>query len=106
MTAFDDRERAYEAGFANEQEREFRARARRDKAMGYWMGEKIGLTGAELENYVLSVWRADLKQPGDQDVLAKLMRDSDVHGLGLTEEEVLRRMRQELASAREEVARS
>lgn len=102
MSVFEDRERAYEAGYAREQEREFRAQARRDKALGLWMGEKLGLSGEALENYVLSVWRADLKEPGDQDVFAKLMRDSDAHKLGLTEPELRAKMQEALAQARTE----
>lgn len=105
MTTFDERERAYEAGFAHDQEREFRAQARRDKAVGYWLGAKLGLSGEELETYVLAVWRADLKEPGDKDVLEKLLADARAHGLDLTEADIRARMDQELTAAREELAR-
>ncbi len=105
MSLYDDRERGFEAGFAHGQEREFHAQAKRDKALGYWMGEKLGKSGAELEDYVLSVWRADLKEPGDQDVFAKLMEDARINGLDIDAGELRAKMDALLNAARAELMR-
>ena len=105
MSAYDDRERGFEAGFAHDQEQAFRAEAKRDKALGYWMGGKLGYEGDKLEDYVLSVWRADLKEPGDADVLKKLLDDAQANGLDLGEAEVRAKMQECLSAARDELAR-
>ncbi|MBE7217564.1 MAG: DUF1476 domain-containing protein [Caulobacteraceae bacterium] len=104
MSLYDDRERGFEAHFALEQAQEFRAEAKRDKALGYWLGEKLGYEGETLENYVLSVWRADLKEPGDADVFGKLMADAQANGLELSEGDLRAKMQECLAAARREVA--
>ena len=49
MTTFDDRERAFEAHFALDEEQEFKAHARRDRALAPWAGERMGLTGEARE---------------------------------------------------------
>ena len=105
MSLYDERERGFEAGFAHDQEREFRAQAKRDKALGYWLGEKLGKSGEALEDYVLSVWRADLKEPGDQDVFDKLMADVRANGLDVSEAQLRARMDDELAAAQAELRR-
>ena len=105
MGAYEDRERGFEAGFAHGQEQEFRAQAKRDKALGYWMGARLGFEGDKLETYVLSVWRADLKEPGDDDVFRKLMADAEANGQDLGEAELRAKMQECLVAARAEIAR-
>ena len=65
------------------------------------MGGLLGLGDAALEDYVLSVWRADLKEPGDADVFRKLMHDAVEHKLGLGEADIRAKMQELLAAARE-----
>jgi hypothetical protein len=75
MTTFDDRERAFETKFALDQEQEFRAISRRNKLLGQWAGEQLGLSGAELEDYARSVVRSDFAEAGDDDVERKVAAD-------------------------------
>lgn len=75
MTTFDDREHAFENKFAHDAEMQFRAEARRDKLLGQWAAGLLGLTGAEADEYALSVVRADLVAPGSEDVVAKVAAD-------------------------------
>lgn len=103
MTTFDERERGYEARFAHDEEMEFKAQARRDRLAGLWAGGLMGLTGDALENYVLSVMRADLAEPGDQDVHRKLVADLSAARVGVSAAEVRTRMDALLAQARIEV---
>ena len=104
MSLYDDRERGFEAHYALEQETEFRAVAKRDKALGRWLGALLGYEGDRLEDYVLSVWRADLKEPGDADVLRKLLDDAQANGLDLDEGRIQAKMDALLAEARADVA--
>ena len=55
MTTFDKREEAFEQQFAHDEELKFKATARRNKLLGLWAAEKLGLTGAEADSYALSV---------------------------------------------------
>ena len=77
MTTFDDRERGFEKRFALDQEQEFKAGARRNRALGEWAAAKKGLTGAALEDFVGSVIAADFQEAGDEDVFRKLRSELD-----------------------------
>ena len=48
MTQFDDRERAFEAKFAHDEEMQFRISARRNRLLGEWAARQMGLTEAEI----------------------------------------------------------
>lgn len=82
MTTFDDREKGFEAKYALDQDQEFRAQARRNRLLGLWAAEKMGLSAESAEEYAKAVVRADFEQPGDEDVFRKL--DQDFRGAGLT----------------------
>ena len=100
MTTFNDRERGYEAHFAKDQELEFKAQARRDRLLGLWAGERMGLSGEELQTYALSVFRADLKEPGDDDVFQKVLADLAAKNVEVLPHELRARMDDLLATAR------
>ena len=51
MTTFDDREKGFESKFAHDQELEFKATARRNRLIGRWAGELMGLQGENLDEY-------------------------------------------------------
>ncbi|MEM9263402.1 MAG: DUF1476 domain-containing protein, partial [Pseudomonadota bacterium] len=75
MTTFDDRKNRYEGKFAHAAELRFKAEARRDKLLGRWAAEHMGLTGDKVEEYANSVVVADLEEPGDDDVFRKIKGD-------------------------------
>jgi len=75
MSSFDDRERAFESKYAHDQDMQFKAMARRNKLAGLWAAGLMGKTGAEAEDYAVSVVKADFEEAGDQDVIRKLARD-------------------------------
>lgn len=106
MTTFDERERGFEAHFAHDEELEFKAAARRDRLLGLWAADRMGLTGEEAQNYALEVMRADLKEPGDQDVLRKVSADLDKKGVGLSDAELQLRMDTLLEASRAEIKAS
>jgi hypothetical protein len=89
MTTFDDRERAFETKFAQDEELEFRALARRDRLLGEWAGGKLGKSGDELAAYAQEIVRTDIQTPGDEDVLQRLAADLDGR---VTEAEIRARM--------------
>ena len=99
MTTFDERENAYEAKFARDEELRFKATARRDKALGAWAAVQLGLTGAAAENYAMEVLRADFKQPGDEDLIAKVLADFQAKGAAIDERALKQKLIELMAQA-------
>ncbi len=85
MTTFDDREQAFEKKFAHDAEMQFKASARRDKKLGLWAAEKMGLTADAAEEYAKSVVIADLEEAGDEDVYRKVSGDFASRGEAVPE---------------------
>ena len=75
MSTFDDREHAFEAKFAHDEEMKFKLEARRNKLVGLWAAEILGKTGDAAEAYAKEVIRADFEQAGHEDVIGKLRAD-------------------------------
>lgn len=83
MTDFNDRERAFEAKFAHDEEMMFRITARRNRLLGEWAGQKMGLTAEETDAYAKSVVQADFEEAGDEDVIRKLVGDLTSAGVDI-----------------------
>lgn len=75
MNTFDDRETAFEAKFAHDEEMTFKAEARANKLLGLWAAEKMGISGDEAEAYAKTVIVADFEEAGDEDVIRKVTAD-------------------------------
>ena len=85
MTTFDDRERAFEAKFARDEEMQFRVLARRNRLLGEWAADKMDLSDAEKDAYAKDVVRADFEEAGDEDVIRKLLGDLTGAGVEIDE---------------------
>ena len=83
MTNFEDRERAFETKFARDEDMQFRIHARRNKLVGLWAAEKMGLTDAEADAYAKSVVQADFEEAGDEDVIRKVLGDVTAAGVDI-----------------------
>ena len=88
MTDFNDRERAEEAKFAHDEEMHFRVTARRNRLLGQWAAERMGLSAVETEAYAKSVVQADFEEAGDEDVIRKLLGDLVSAGVEVDEADV------------------
>lgn len=99
MTTFDKREEAFEKQFAHDEELKFKATARRNKMLGLWAAEKLGLAGAEADSYALSVVMAAFEQAGDPDVGHKIRRDFDTKGVTQSDHQISRTMNELMAKA-------
>ena len=75
MTTFDELESAFEAKFALDSELQFKAEARRNKLIGLWAADLLGIEGEKAKDYALDVIRSDFEETGDDDVLRKLTAD-------------------------------
>jgi hypothetical protein len=92
MTTFDKREEGFEKKFALDEELRFKANARRNKMLGVWAAQKLGLAGDEAEAYAKAVVMADFEEAGDDDVLRKVRTDFEAKGVGLSDHQIRRTM--------------
>ena len=99
MTTFDKREEAFEQQFAHDEELKFKATARRNKLLGLWAAEKLGLKGAEADSYALSVVMADFEETGEHDVARKIRKDFDAKGVDQSDHQIARHMNEFMAKA-------
>lgn len=95
MTTFDERERAFENKFAHDMEMQFKAVARRNKALGLWAAGLLGKSGKAAEDYAMEVIRADFEEAGHEDVFRKVQADLE----GKADEVTIRTKMAELLSA-------
>lgn len=100
MTTFNDRERAFEAKFAADEDLQFRITARRNRLVGHWAAEQMGLTPEETDSYAKSVVQADFEEAGDEDVVRKLLGDLVSAGVDIDELGVRAAMEAQMAEAR------
>ncbi|MBA4757919.1 DUF1476 domain-containing protein [Sphingosinicella sp.] len=100
MTNLNDREKAFENRFARDAELQFKVTARRNRLLGNWAAEKLGLNTAEADAYSREVVAADFEEAGDDDVFRKVYGDLTAKGVEVTEHEVRRAMEEKLVEAR------
>jgi hypothetical protein len=98
-TTFDKREEGFEKQFAHDEELKFKAIARRNKMLGLWAAERLGLSGAEAENYASTIVLEEFEQGGDSAVLAKIRKDLAAKGVDQSEHQISRIMTDLLARA-------
>jgi hypothetical protein len=96
MTGFDKRKDGFEKKFAHDEELKFKASARRNKLLGLWTAEKLGLAGTEADAYAKEVVAADFEEAGDDDVFRKVRKDLDAKGLTTVSDHQIRRTMDEL----------
>jgi hypothetical protein len=95
MADFNEREKAFEAKFKLDEELRFKATARRNRLLGVWAAEQMGLNESEAEAYAKEVVKSDFEAPGDDDVLQKVL--ADLQGKGVeTSARLLRKHMDEL----------
>ena len=81
MNTFDDRKNAAEAKFKHDQEFQFKVIARRNKLLGLWAAEKMGIAGEDAEAYAKQVVLSDFDEPGIEDVVRKVLGDLTQKGI-------------------------
>jgi hypothetical protein len=75
MSIFADRQKEFEARFRHDQEFRFRVAARRNRLLGLWAAERLGLLGEAAEAYGKRVVDAQFEPGGDGNVVAKVAAD-------------------------------
>ena len=103
MTQFDKREEGFEKKFALDEEQKFKAEARRNRLLGLWAAEQLGITGDAATAYAKEVVAADFEEAGDTDVLRKVAGDFKAKGLAITEAQIRAKMDELMATAAAQV---
>ena len=103
MTTFDKREEGFEKKFAIDEEQKFKAEARRNRLLGLWVAEKLGLSGDAASAYAKEVVAAEFQEAGDADVVRKVMGDLKAKGVAVTEQQLQAKMGELTAQAVAEV---
>ncbi len=103
MSSFNDREKTFEKKFAHDEETNFKIMARRNKLLGLWVAENLGLEADDAEAYAKQVVRADFDEPGEEDVFRKVWGDLQAKELDLSEHRVRRQMADLMEEAREQI---
>ncbi|MFW5660150.1 MAG: DUF1476 domain-containing protein [Oceanicaulis sp.] len=103
MSSFDDREKAYENKYAHDQELEFKAVARRNKLLGLWAAELMGMDETASLEYAKAVVKADFEEAGHEDVFRKIRGDFDARGVEQSDHQIRHKMEQLLEEARQQV---
>ncbi|MEL6387869.1 MAG: DUF1476 domain-containing protein [Pseudomonadota bacterium] len=105
MSQFDDRQKGQEAKYAMDQQTEFKVMARRNKLLGLWAADLLGLTDEEATAYAKTVVMADLEEPGDEDVFRKVRGDLDGKAVNVTDAQIREHMAELLPVARDQVVK-
>jgi hypothetical protein len=99
MSSFDKREEGFEKKFALDEEQKFKAEARRNKLLGLWVAEKLGIAGDAAAAYAREVVAADFEEAGDGDVVRKVTGDLGAKGVAITEAQLRAKMDELMAQA-------
>lgn len=103
MTQFDDRDRSLESSLAQDQEALFRIIARRNRLLGEWAAQEMGLSDAESEAYAKDLVRADFEGGGGKDVVLKLLGDMTAAGIDVDENHIREAIKRKLIEARRQL---
>lgn len=104
MSGFDEREKAFENKYKHDQDLKFRVEVRRNKLLGLWVAsELLGKSGADADAYAKEVISADFEEPGEDDVVRKIMADVTAKGVDFSEHRLRKRMEEFLQEAKQQI---
>lgn len=98
MRNFEERKEAFERRYAHDEHQRFRAGARRNKLLGLWVAEKLGLTGDKAETYAGAVVVEEVRA-GEAGVVKKVIADLKKKGIASSPAEIKAKMHELLTLA-------
>ena len=103
MESFEDRRKDFEKKFEHDEEIKFKTIARRNRLLGEWVGKEIGMSEENIKEYAGQVVMADFAEPGDQDVIRKVMADLTASSSSIDEETLKLKMSELLNIAKDQI---
>jgi hypothetical protein len=97
MTTFDKREEAFEKRFALDAELKFKAEARRNRLLGLWAAEHLGLSGDAATAYARETVAGAFAEGGEASIVAKVA--GDLSAKGVTGDAIRTQMRELMVQA-------
>lgn len=101
--SFKKREDAFENKYVRDQELRFKVDIRRDKLIGIWAAEMLGLKGDDADAYAKEVISADFEEPGEDDVVRKIMADFQEKDIDFSEHRLRKKMEELLEVAKQQL---
>lgn len=103
VSNMDERKRAFEGKFAQDQELAFRVESRACRLMGMWVAEQLGLSEDDSKLYAREVVSANLDEPGLNDVLRKIRADLLAKSIEISDHTLHKQIEKFLADAKEQL---
>jgi len=103
MTTFDEREQSFENKFSHDQELEFRIGARRNKLLGLWAAQLLGIHGSDAEGYAKTLAELGTDKMHEDSVVARVLHDFKTRGIDMSEHRLRRHITELTHSARQQL---
>ena len=103
MESFEDRRKDFEKKYEHDEEIKFKTIARRNRLLGEWVAKEIGMDEDNITEYARQVVMADFAEPGDQDVIRKVMADLTAASSSISEETLKSKMKELLEVAKDQI---
>lgn len=103
MPTFADREKEFENRFKHDEELRFKTTARRNRMLGLWAANLMGLTGEAAEAYAGEIVAAQFEPHGNERVVAKLAKDLAVKDPDITPDRIIFELEHFAARARQQL---
>jgi hypothetical protein len=104
MSAFDEREQGFEKRYALGEELRFKALARRNRLLGLWAAEQLGLTGDASKAYSDALIERQVER-ADDEALTQALADAFTKAkLDISRHRIARKMEQTMAQATKEIS--
>jgi hypothetical protein len=104
MTTFDKRKDAFESKFAHDENLRFKATARRNRLLGLWAAEHMGLSDQHAKDYAAEVVAADFAEAGEEDVFRKVSADLKAKGASVSDDMIRKKMAELMLTARDQIS--
>jgi hypothetical protein len=82
------KEKNEEQRYANQEKHSFEINVKRNHTVGLWAAEMFGYDEENAKQYAKEVIIADLEEPGDEDIIRKLIADFEAHGISMNRQEI------------------
>jgi hypothetical protein len=103
MNSFDDRKGNEEKNFVHNEEVSFKVSARRNRLLGEWAAQQLRLKEKEVIAYAKAVVEVDFEEPGDGDVLRKIMHDFEEAGVRMDIRDIQEKLEQLTLIAKDQI---
>ena len=89
---FDDKKKGQEKKIDIDVQKKFKVSAIRNKKLGKWAAEQLGLENSKIEDYIDEVIMADFNEPGYEDVIKKILNDFEKAKISISFSEIEERL--------------